>query len=416
MGRAVILLLGFLLSTSWAITQSTEGLEVSCLQIQEPKSNTSLLLQLDPSMGAIEANGFLETDLDVLIEFRDQARGHILLEKKFHESIQHDFFSGKDPFFRSYNFQLPPGDYRVEVDIYDRKSQRNYLRSLDFTASIPGTQPWASDILLLQERDGALDPQPLVGQSIGGITDRLRFRTDISSPGDEVLTARAILYRQEDPPPGQDDRERMQISQYTSTFQMNEIIPLQAGQATFSGGIDLDELDKGSYLLEIFVYRDDSLLVEQNTSFVLPWKRLKEVFLNLNASIDKMVYIAPPATIDRLKGIKDQGEQVGQFMAFWKERATPSQEEAEAPLERYFSRIFYVNNYFEEPDLEGWKTDRGRIFILYGSPDDQFNRVWDENIYEVWSYEDTGLKFAFKSEDKQWMQILPPPPLVRSYQ
>ena len=38
----------------------------------------------------------------------------------------------------------------------------------------------------------------------------------------------------------------------------------------------------------------------------------------------------------------------------------------------------------------GWKTDRGRIFILYGEPSEieRFPNQMDTKPYEIWHYND----------------------------
>ena len=36
--------------------------------------------------------------------------------------------------------------------------------------------------------------------------------------------------------------------------------------------------------------------------------------------------------------------------------------------EEHYRRLAYTNEHFAE-DVPGWKTDRGRIYILYGPPD-----------------------------------------------
>ena len=382
-------------------------MQVQCLQILRGSGNTSLLLSLDPSVPAIDESGRLSTDIDLAIEFRDPASQRIIHSKSYHESQSFDFLSAKDPLFRELRFDLPPARYHVSIEVHDRHTDRNYLRKLSYECQARENETWISDIILLEETAGAVAPQPLVGSSIKGITDRIRFESYVYGPTDEVLTARAILYLQQKPPPGKDDREFMQINQYTAAVQINEVLSLQSGQAKFADGIDLSEMAQGTYLLELFLYRDDSLIAEKNTQFVIPWKRLKEVFLDLDHSIEQMAYLASEKRLRELKDISDLSLKHQRFMSFWENRADPNLEIAEAPLERYFSRIFYADEYFAEPELEGWKTDRGRAFTLYGSPDDQFNREWNGNFYEIWSYHDMGLDLVFAREGEHWGQVYP---------
>ena len=62
-------------------------------------------------------------------------------------------------------------------------------------------------------------------------------------------------------------------------------------------------------------------------------------------------------------------EERDQFIeAFWQRRdPTPDTEENEFKEEHY-QRMAYANEHFAA-GIPGWKTDRGRIYIMYGKPD-----------------------------------------------
>ena len=45
---------------------------------------------------------------------------------------------------------------------------------------------------------------------------------------------------------------------------------------------------------------------------------------------------------------------------------TPNNEK----YEEYLSRIREADRRFTTMQREGWKTDRGRVFLIYGPPDD----------------------------------------------
>jgi TonB family protein len=64
-------------------------------------------------------------------------------------------------------------------------------------------------------------------------------------------------------------------------------------------------------------------------------------------------------------------EEREHFIAqFWQQRdPTPETEENEFKEEHY-RRIAYANEHFAATNLPGWQTDRGRIYILYGPPDE----------------------------------------------
>ncbi len=86
---------------------------------------------------------------------------------------------------------------------------------------------------------------------------------------------------------------------------------------------------------------------------------------------------------------------------FWTRRdptpGTPRNEEEE----RFYAGIAEANRRFREggsAEIPGWRTDRGRIFLRYGPPDETLSRPQAGSTapYEVWKYTKTRpRKFAF---------------------
>ncbi len=88
-------------------------------------------------------------------------------------------------------------------------------------------------------------------------------------------------------------------------------------------------------------------------------------------------------------------EERGKFIAnFWKKRdpkpATPENE-----FKRdYYRRIALANKFFGSGGIEGWRTDRGRIFIILGPPNEIQHDMSPSSSYasvshgprEVWNY------------------------------
>jgi len=90
-------------------------------------------------------------------------------------------------------------------------------------------------------------------------------------------------------------------------------------------------------------------------------------------------------------------EQLEQFIeAFWRHRdPQPETDENEYRAE-YYGRFAYANQNFAFGDVAGWKTDRGRIYITYGKPDE----VQKSSSGEVWRYNHlpglgSNIKFEF---------------------
>jgi GWxTD domain-containing protein len=81
---------------------------------------------------------------------------------------------------------------------------------------------------------------------------------------------------------------------------------------------------------------------------------------------------------------------------FWLE-CGGSADKAKELIEKYYGRVEEANRYFSSY-LEGWKSDRGLIHIVYGNP----TKVVQKEGYETWIYGEENnlntLSFSFKEE------------------
>jgi len=91
-----------------------------------------------------------------------------------------------------------------------------------------------------------------------------------------------------------------------------------------------------------------------------PWKK----WLN-----EDVVYIITDEERKAFKNLQTDEERESFVEQFWLRRdPTPDTEENEFKEEHY-RRIAYANDHYAS-GIPGWKTDRGRIYIVYGPPDE----------------------------------------------
>lgn len=87
---------------------------------------------------------------------------------------------------------------------------------------------------------------------------------------------------------------------------------------------------------------------------------LEEVVPYIITSAEKELFLNLPSEAERGKFIQN----------FWKKRDPISQTpENEFKLD-YFRRIAMANKFFEDSGIEGWRTDRGKVYILLGPPNE----------------------------------------------
>ncbi len=115
--------------------------------------------------------------------------------------------------------------------------------------------------------------------------------------------------------------------------------------------------------------------------------------------IAKRVHLGPPLRYlttkkeyNELSENFDNPEELKKLVDdFWLER-TGSMERSKIILGTYYNRVQEANIFFSSY-LEGWKTDRGIIYVVYGPP----NKVYRSSAGEGWVYgdENSALSYYF---------------------
>lgn len=115
---------------------------------------------------------------------------------------------------------------------------------------------------------------------------------------------------------------------------------------------------------------------------------LDEVVPYIITDVEKEFFISLPNEEERGKFIE----------SFWKKRDPNLQTPVNEFKQEYYKRIAIANKFFSVSGIQGWKTDRGRIFILMGPPSEiQRNMKPMGSVFtmfsgpsEIWSYWNTS--------------------------
>jgi len=109
-------------------------------------------------------------------------------------------------------------------------------------------------------------------------------------------------------------------------------------------------------------------------------------------------YLNPRFEFEDLMNMKPE-DAVSEFWYF----KSRKQDRSDDMVRTYYSRVQRANELFTSYK-EGWKTDRGMIFMIYGSPD----KVYKFKDREVWEYGYnafySGLRFSFSREVNPFTQ------------
>ena len=105
---------------------------------------------------------------------------------------------------------------------------------------------------------------------------------------------------------------------------------------------------------------------------------------------EDVVYIITPLEKEVFLKLKINRERDAFIEAFWRQRdPSPGSQENEFKTEHY-RRIKYANRYFgRNAPKPGWRTDRGRVYIILGEPQDRVTYAGNQSVYpsEIWWYQ-----------------------------
>jgi GWxTD domain-containing protein len=99
-----------------------------------------------------------------------------------------------------------------------------------------------------------------------------------------------------------------------------------------------------------------------------------------------LVYICTKQEYDRLELARGDKQTFDNIIL----SITGNTERARKLIRNYFKRVELANLYFTSYK-EGWKTDRGMVYIIFGIPDD----VFKFNDREVWKYKNESFTISF---------------------
>ena len=296
------------------------------------------------------------------------------------------------PIVRSRRFHLPPDVYRVDADVEDLSSTRTAERSVRVVVQSPEAMPALSALRLVAGPDSAR--RAVVATAVVQRPDSLRMRAQATAvPDGSVATARVLRLRVDSlvalepaalsPMQGGLRARGVDAGRADTVFVDRQVL----ARPDVSIRIDapVPRLGPGTYRLELSVRapaggaelgRSERTLVVRRRDF--------PALLRIGDLIDPLVYIASPREHAALAGASGAFAQRSAFDRFWG-ALIPDRRLAAATLRAYAERVEEANRLFSTTK-EGWKTDRGMAYIVFGPP----ARVDAEIGGETWIYGSSG--------------------------
>ncbi|MFZ0453096.1 MAG: GWxTD domain-containing protein [Ignavibacteriaceae bacterium] len=125
---------------------------------------------------------------------------------------------------------------------------------------------------------------------------------------------------------------------------------------------------------------------------VMPEEEIDKIF-------NESKYVATSNEIKQYEGLKTLEGKRKFIYEFWKTRDTKPETALNEAYLDYMNRVQRCNERFSYMGREGWKSDRGRVYLVYGEPSEieRFPNEQNTKPYEIWHYNEIqgGVIFVF---------------------
>jgi len=304
-------------------------------------------------------------------------------------------------------FALAPGSYTIRVTVRDSASGRTQTAETAVVAY--AGRPAASDLLVAYAIRRA---QP--GDTLAAAGEVRKGELFIATSPDVRLspTHAALAYY----------CEVYRDSAATLPWRLQVVTPdgralittapsqtaLGTGGGVLTGSLDLTGLPPGMYRLVLLAgagsdtasrvgaFRMGGFEAEQHVVSATqaaaepsdPFARLSET--QMDTLYSPLILLAPSGELGVYRALTVEGKR--RFLRdFWRKRDPTPETPVNERMAAFYKRIGDADQRFREggaAEVPGWRTDRGRIFILYGDPDDVLRRPQSGTSYpwEMWKY------------------------------
>ncbi len=342
------------------------------------------------SLVYLEHGDRYEATYELLVRILRRRGDAPIFETMFSDSVFEASFEATQAFDRIHRTDyvpLPAGAYTVELSLEDAESGSRAVRRQEIRIpDVEAGEAVLSDVRLTVSRDEG-PFQPAVSTHLPGAYDSLRAVADVYNL-DEHVDAQLMLFRfasdtsAATPPffftPGAFSLAYIGVDyERGDTLQVSRrrvVGPVEHASIEFS----LPTLERGVYAVELTVAGTSFKRISHRHFTVM--RPSFPAISSLDEMIGALRYIARDSEWKRIVEARSPEEQRRRFDAFWA-GLVPNREAAARLLQTYYSRVEEANILYSN-HKEGWKTDFGMIYVVFGSP----SYTDTHHVRDIWYY------------------------------
>jgi GWxTD domain-containing protein len=342
------------------------------------------------ALSFVKEDGRYAASYEMTIALHDST-GRLVSEKLWTEEVKAKSFD-ESVSSQAYSlvqrvFEVIPGKYSISTILRDNETRESkpLLRQL----SVPdyATPPFAlSDIMLVSRLSLSGDKRvivPNVSSNVGNVPDAFHVFFEAYNKGgiDSVRFVANVL-----------DGGK------TEKLEVEHRQKLETGRSQVFIRIDNTQLPLGDYTVYVRAFPAGDSVTTASTSrkFVIRWQGVPRGVKDLDVAIDQLQYIAKDSELAHMREATTPEEKQKRFLEFWKSKDPNPNTPRNEKMNEYYAKVEYANKHFKHY-IEGWRTDMGMVFIIFGSPNNVDRHPFDidSKPYEVWSYYDMNHQFVF---------------------
>lgn len=317
------------------------------------------------------------------------------LEENYDVTIYSETTSPSGFLINQLKAYLPPGGYKLEFTVNDLNSSQRWSKKMDL--ELPEL-----------EREEAVLSGVEFARSISDTLTNPKFEKN----GKEVIPSVSRVFR--DPQSkiliyyeiyrGKSEEEdyilEYRLSNVMSKQRMVDLqdaIKLKEDVRSVFKSFEMEDFPEGEYTLLLKMLNLQGKVVDQREErlFVeLPLFALLKT--DYERAVEQLRYIASSDEMDKLREAEEE-ERLQLWVDFWRSKDPTPQTVENEIQDEYYRRLRYANANFGFSKREGWKTDMGRIYIIYGHPDEVERHPFEMETkpYQIWYYYKRNIQVVF---------------------